>query len=160
MTSSAEMTITRRQRPARIQSSASATACVVLAQAELICVLGPRAPMNSANCECPIDKTRSRKRRSKDIRLFLDGVPQLFQCAAQFPVRERNRHSTSLPAPAGSPAGPIVRAGSDRCNSAPFHRRTSRSPGKRKRRSRRCRRAKRRAEPSDPAVACPCVVVL
>ena len=32
---------TRRQRPARIQSSASATAWVVLAQAELTCVFGP-----------------------------------------------------------------------------------------------------------------------
>ena len=63
--SSAEMTITRRHRPARIQSSASATAWVVLAQAELIAVFGPRAPMNSANCECPIDNTLNRKRRSK-----------------------------------------------------------------------------------------------
>ena len=70
VTSSAEMTITRLHRPAWIQSSASATACVVLAQAELICVLGPRAPMNSANCECPMDKTRNRNRRSKTYGSF------------------------------------------------------------------------------------------
>ena len=62
--SSAATTTTRRQRPARIQSSASATACVVLAHAELICVLGPRAPISSANCEWPIESTRNRKRRS------------------------------------------------------------------------------------------------
>ena len=62
--SSAATMITRRQRPARIQSSASATACVVLAQAELTWVLGPRAPISSANCEWPIDRTRKRKRRS------------------------------------------------------------------------------------------------
>ena len=64
VTSSAATTTTRRQRPARIQSSASATAWVVLAQAELICVFGPRAPMSSANCEWPIESTRNRKRRS------------------------------------------------------------------------------------------------
>ena len=63
--SSAATTTTRRQRPARIQSSASETACVVLAQAEFTCVLGPRAPISSANWECPIDRTRNRKRRSK-----------------------------------------------------------------------------------------------
>ena len=62
--SSADTTTTRRQRPARIQSSASATACVVLAHAALTCVFGPRAPMISANCECPIDRHRNRKRRS------------------------------------------------------------------------------------------------
>ena len=62
--------MTRLQRPAWIQSSANDTACVVLAQAELIWVLGPRAPMNSANCECPIDRTRSRKRRSKTYGSF------------------------------------------------------------------------------------------
>ncbi len=63
--SSAEITITRRQRPARIQSSATATAWVVLAHAALSCVLGPRAPISSANCECPMESTRNRKRRSK-----------------------------------------------------------------------------------------------
>ena len=63
--SSAEMTMTRRARPERIQSSAIETAWVVLAQAALTCVLGPRAPMISANCECPIDSTRKRNRRSK-----------------------------------------------------------------------------------------------
>ena len=62
--SSAATITTRRQRPARIQSSASAMACVVLAQAELIWVFGPRAPISSANCEWPIDSTRNRKRRS------------------------------------------------------------------------------------------------
>ena len=51
LASSADTTITRRQRPARIQSSASAVAWVVLAQAALTCVFGPRAPMISANCE-------------------------------------------------------------------------------------------------------------
>ncbi len=64
MTSSPATMTTRRQRPARIQSSARAMACVVLAQAEFTWVFGPRAPMISANCECPIDKTRNRKRRS------------------------------------------------------------------------------------------------
>ena len=49
--SSAPSTIARRQRPALIQSSASASACVVEAQAALTCVLGPRAPISSANCE-------------------------------------------------------------------------------------------------------------
>ena len=65
VTSSAETITTRRQRPAPIQSWASETACAVVAQAALIWVLGPRAPISSANCECPIDNTRSRKRRSK-----------------------------------------------------------------------------------------------
>ena len=64
LTSSAETTITRRQRPERIQSSATPMAWVVLAQAALSCVLGPRAPMISANWECPMDSTRKRKRRS------------------------------------------------------------------------------------------------
>ncbi len=49
--SSAETTMTRRHRPARIQSSATENAWVVLAQAALIWVLGPRAPMSSANWE-------------------------------------------------------------------------------------------------------------
>ena len=62
--SSADTTTTRRQRPARIQSSASDSAWVVLAQAALTWVFGPRAPMISANCECPIDRARNRKRRS------------------------------------------------------------------------------------------------
>jgi hypothetical protein len=62
--SSAATTTTRLQRPARIQSSASATAWVVLAQAALTCVFGPRAPISSANCEWPIERTRNRKRRS------------------------------------------------------------------------------------------------
>ena len=65
VTSSAATTSTRRQRPARIQSSASEIACVVLAHAELIWVFGPRAPISSAICECPIESTRKRKRRSK-----------------------------------------------------------------------------------------------
>ena len=62
---SAAITTTRRQRPARIQSSASAKAWVVLAQAELTWVFGPRAPMVSANCACAMGRTRNRKRRSK-----------------------------------------------------------------------------------------------
>ena len=65
VTSSAATITTRRQRPARIQSSAIATACVVLAHAALICVFGPRAPISSASWECPIESTRNRKRRSK-----------------------------------------------------------------------------------------------
>ena len=48
----------------RIQSSARATAWVVLAHAALTWVLGPRAPMYSANCECPIESTLKMKRRS------------------------------------------------------------------------------------------------
>ena len=64
MTSSAATTTTRWQRPARIQSSAMATAWVVLAHAALTWVFGPRAPISSANWECPIDRTRNRKRRS------------------------------------------------------------------------------------------------
>ena len=63
--SSAATTMTRRQRPARIQSSASASACVVDAQAALTCVFGPRAPISSANCEWPMASTRNRNRRSK-----------------------------------------------------------------------------------------------
>ena len=62
--SSAETTTTRRHRPARIQSSASESACVALAQAAFTWVFGPRAPMISANWECPIDSARNRKRRS------------------------------------------------------------------------------------------------
>ena len=65
VTSSAATITTRRQRPARIQSSAIETACVVLAHAALICVFGPRAPISSASWECPIESTRNRKRRSK-----------------------------------------------------------------------------------------------
>ena len=64
VTSSPATTITRRQRPAAIQSSASAIASVVLAHAELTWVLGPRAPISSANCEWPIASTRNRNRRS------------------------------------------------------------------------------------------------
>ena len=48
VTLSAPITTTRRQRPSRIQSSARAMACIVDAQALLMRVLGPRAPMNSA----------------------------------------------------------------------------------------------------------------
>ena len=51
VTSSPATMTTRSHRPARIQSSATATACVVLAQAALSWVLGPRAMMYSANCE-------------------------------------------------------------------------------------------------------------
>ena len=64
MTLSAATITTRRQRPARIQSSARPMAWVVLAQAALIWVFGPRAPMISANWEWPIDRMRNRKRRS------------------------------------------------------------------------------------------------
>ena len=64
VTLSAATITTRRQRPARIQSSARPMAWVVLAQAALTCVFGPRAPMISANCEWPIARTRNRKRRS------------------------------------------------------------------------------------------------
>ena len=64
VTSSPDTITTRSQRPARIQSSATATACVVLAQAELTCVFGPRAPMYSANCEWPIDSAWNRNLRS------------------------------------------------------------------------------------------------
>ena len=65
VTSSAPRTTTRRQRPARIQSSASAKACVVLAQAAFTWVFGPRAPTYSANWEWPMERMRNRKRRSK-----------------------------------------------------------------------------------------------
>ena len=41
--SSAPITMTRLQRPSRIQSCATATACAVDAQAELMAVAGPRA---------------------------------------------------------------------------------------------------------------------
>ena len=64
VTSSAPRTSTRSQRPRRIQSWARATARVVLAQAEFTWVFGPRAPMNWANWEWPIDRTWKRKRRS------------------------------------------------------------------------------------------------
>ncbi len=64
LTSSADTTTTRRQRPARIQSSASETAWVVLAQAALIWVFGPRAPIISANCEWPMARQRKMNRRS------------------------------------------------------------------------------------------------
>ncbi len=64
--SSAEITMTRRHRPARIQSSATDSACVALAQAALTWVFGPRAPISSANWEWPIESTRKRKRRSKE----------------------------------------------------------------------------------------------
>ena len=77
VTSSAATTTTRRQRPARIQSSASDSAWVVLAQAALICVLGPRAPMISANCECPMDRHRNRNRRSKVNGSVVEQVAQL-----------------------------------------------------------------------------------
>ena len=79
VTSSAAITTTRRQRPARIQSSASATAWVVLAHAELICVFGPRAPMRSANWEWPIDRTWNRKRRSKPYGLVVDQLAEVVQ---------------------------------------------------------------------------------
>ncbi len=72
VTSSAETTTTRRHRPARIQSSASDNAWVVLAHAALIWVFGPRAPMISANCEWPMDRHRKRNRRSNDERLGLE----------------------------------------------------------------------------------------
>ncbi len=62
--SSAETMTTRLHRPARIQSSATESACVVLAQAALTWVFGPRAPMISANWLCPIDRTRNRNFRS------------------------------------------------------------------------------------------------
>ena len=75
--SSAATITTRRQRPARIQSSASATAWVVLAQAVLICVFGPRAPISSANCEWPIDSIRNRKPAVERVRLLLELVPEV-----------------------------------------------------------------------------------
>ncbi len=65
LTSSAVMMSTRRHRPARIQSSASETAWVVLAQAELTWMFGPRAPTSSANWACPKARTRKMNRRSK-----------------------------------------------------------------------------------------------
>ena len=83
VTSSAATTTTRRQRPARIQSSARAMACVVLAQAALTCVFGPRAPMSSANCEWPIERTRNRKRRSNSIGLRLAAAGAARRCAGR-----------------------------------------------------------------------------
>ena len=77
LASSADTTITRRQRPARIQSSASVVACVVLAHAALTCVLGPRAPMISANCEWPIARQRKMNRRSNTYGSDSQGVTQL-----------------------------------------------------------------------------------
>jgi hypothetical protein len=65
VTLSAAMTTTRRQRPERIQSSASAMPDAVEAQATLTWVFGPRAPMYSANWLWPMTRMRSRKRRSK-----------------------------------------------------------------------------------------------
>ena len=64
VTSSAATTTTRSHLPARIQSSAIATAWVVLAHAAFTWVFGPRAPMYCANWECPIDSTRKRNLRS------------------------------------------------------------------------------------------------
>ena len=77
MTSSAAMTRTRSQRPARIQSSAMATAWVVLAHAALICVFGPRAPMSSANWECPIDRTAEQEAAVERVAVLLQGLLQL-----------------------------------------------------------------------------------
>jgi hypothetical protein len=65
VTLSAATTTARRQRPERIQSSARAMADAVEAQAAFTWVLGPRAPMYSANWLWPIVRMRSRKRRSK-----------------------------------------------------------------------------------------------
>ena len=65
VTLSAATTTTRRHRPARIQSSARAMPDAVEAQATFTWVLGPRAPMYSANWLWPMVRTRSRKRRSK-----------------------------------------------------------------------------------------------
>ena len=71
LAASAETTITRRQRPARIQSSARPMAWVVLAQAALTCVFGPRAPMCSANCEWPIGEDAEEEAAIEDEALLL-----------------------------------------------------------------------------------------
>ncbi len=52
--SSALMTMTRLQRPIRIQSCATEMACAVEAQAALIAVAGPRARIHWQKCECAI----------------------------------------------------------------------------------------------------------
>ena len=70
VTLSAPTTITRRARPERIQSSASAMPDAVDAQATLTWVFGPRAPMYSANWLWPIVRIRSRKRRSNSYGSF------------------------------------------------------------------------------------------
>ena len=49
--SSALITITRLQRPTRIQSCATEIACAVEAQAALIAVAGPRARIHWQKCE-------------------------------------------------------------------------------------------------------------
>ena len=100
-------------------------ACVVLAQAALICVLGPRAPMNSANCEWPMDKTRNRKRRSNAIRVPCRWRRAIRRCAGRSPAAE-SAGRWLAPARAGPPARPAGRGGRGPRSNAPSRRRTSR----------------------------------
>ena len=125
--SSAETTTTRRQRPARIQSSATAIACVVLAHAALTCVFGPRAPMISANCECPIDRHRNRKRRSNTN----GSVSRMWRSSGMRRSTSAAAGSSSLIRDAHRLQGAqLFAVGRGRCSSARGHRRRCRSPGK------------------------------
>ena len=148
VTSSAATTITRRHRPARIQSWANAIAWVVLAHAALICVFGPRAPMISANCECPMDRTRNRNRRSNanpsvSIRWRRSAILRSISSTAGSSPRIRDRTaSRAMQLLAAAPVGVVP---GQVCGEV------SRNRGRLKRRSHRCRRAARRADPTARA---------
>ena len=97
MTSSAATTTTRRQRPARIQSSASATACVVLAHAALTCVFGPARPdqlgelgvphRQHAEQEAAVERVAGPARASRSQ--VVDAAVDLGQRDASVPVGSR-----------------------------------------------------------------------
>ena len=142
VTSSAPTMTTRRQRPARIQSSARATACVVLAHAHVD--LGVRAPGADDLGELGVAhrQDRNRKRRSNS-----NGSASI--AASISPIR---RSISALASPAAARTGSTSVAnsygGSDRRDGARCRRRTRRSRGRPRRRSRRCRRGERRAGPT------------
>ena len=106
------------------------SACVVLAQAALTCVFGPRAPMISANCECPWTGTGTESAgRTRTGRSRACGTAR--GCAGPAPTRPARRRSSARAPPPARSAVPGCRG---RCSSSRDHGRSC--PG-RERRTRR-----------------------
>ena len=153
VTLSPATTRTRRQRPARIQSSARATPWVVLAHAELIWVLGPRAPMISANWEWPIDSTRKQEPAVEGVGLGLQILADCPDALVDLP-----RHRVAVADARAQrqqqiqrlPPGPVDVVALELVGEA------ARSPGRPRRRRCRCRRASSPAASTGRAAGCRC----
>lgn len=99
---SADMMMTRRQRPERSQSQPSAMAAVVPAHAALMCRFGPRAWMISASCEFAITSSLNRSLRLNSYDPAVESVAASDAatcCWASHAESSDSRTTSSLAAP-------------------------------------------------------------